>query len=262
MDDQPGSTRAGGNAEAAARTAPMRLLGFHHLTAVSAAIRDNKRFYTETLGMRLVKRSVNQDDVGAYHLFYSDRVGTPGNDITFFDWPAPREQRGNHSVTRTGLRVANEDDLGYWQGRLTQLGVDNDGITRRDGRSYLDFEDPEGQRLTLVADGGTAVNPATDLMVPGDTWVYAGDCTVTATGKNMEAELSVSGVGTSTPSQYITINASVDGGAVNTPVAVSNGEVLPVTVTVIFDHDTPNLEFTDSQVSVANMKINLNQVRP
>ena len=155
MDDQPGSTRAGGNAEAAARTAPMRLLGFHHLTAVSAAIRDNKRFYTETLGMRLVKRSVNQDDVGAYHLFYSDRVGTPGNDITFFDWPAPREQRGNNSVTRTGLRVANEDDLGYWQGRLTQLGVDNDGITRRDGRSYLDFEDPEGQRLTLVADGGT-----------------------------------------------------------------------------------------------------------
>jgi glyoxalase family protein len=125
------------------------------LTAVSAAIANNKRFYTESLGMRLVKRSVNQDDVSAYHLFYSDKVGTPGNDITFFDWPAAQERRGNNSVTRTGLRVADEEDLRFWQARLSELGVVHDDITQRDGLAYLDFEDPEGQRLSLVADGGT-----------------------------------------------------------------------------------------------------------
>ena len=75
----------------------MDLTGIHHLTAVSADIRDNYRFYTETLGMRLVKRSVNQDDVSAYHLFYADASGSPGTDLTFFDWPMPRERRGTHS---------------------------------------------------------------------------------------------------------------------------------------------------------------------
>ncbi|HET8985147.1 MAG TPA: ring-cleaving dioxygenase [Trueperaceae bacterium] len=133
----------------------LRFTGFHHLTAVSAAIANNKRFYTEDLGMRLVKRSVNQDDVSAYHLFYSDKVGTPGNDITFFDWPAAQERRGNNSVTRTGLRVADEDDLRYWKARLSERGVAHGDITHRDGLAYLDLEDPEGQRLSLVADGGT-----------------------------------------------------------------------------------------------------------
>jgi glyoxalase family protein len=75
----------------------MELLGIHHLTAISAAIRENRRFYTEFLGMRLVKRSVNQDDVSAYHLFYADSNGTPGTDLTFFDWPVQRERRGTRS---------------------------------------------------------------------------------------------------------------------------------------------------------------------
>ena len=77
----------------------IELKGIHHLTAVSAKIRDNKRFYTRTLGMRLVKRSVNQDDVSAYHLFYADAKGTPGTDLTFFDWPVPPEMRGSRSST-------------------------------------------------------------------------------------------------------------------------------------------------------------------
>lgn len=76
----------------------MKLHGIHHLTAVSASIRENLRFYTSTMGMRLVKRSVNQDDVSAYHLFYADAVGTPGTDLTFFDWNMPREQRGTNSA--------------------------------------------------------------------------------------------------------------------------------------------------------------------
>ena len=75
----------------------MQLHGIHHLTAVSANIRENLRFYTGTMGMRLVKRSVNQDDVSAYHLFYAD-AGSPGTDLTFFDWNMPREQRGTNSI--------------------------------------------------------------------------------------------------------------------------------------------------------------------
>ena len=84
----------------------MQLTGIHHLTAISAHAKDNLAFYTGVLGMRLVKKTVNQDDVSAYHLFYADGKASPGSDLTFFDWPAAREQRGTRSVSRTGLRVA------------------------------------------------------------------------------------------------------------------------------------------------------------
>lgn len=132
----------------------MNLSGIHHLTAVSARIRDNHHFYTRTLGMRLVKRSVNQDDVGAYHLFYADAVGTPGTDLTFFDWAVPSETRGSRSITRTHLRVAGRPALEFWAWHLKEQGVAVGEIVERDGRLTLDFEDPEGQRLALVDDQG------------------------------------------------------------------------------------------------------------
>jgi glyoxalase family protein len=132
----------------------MQLTGIHHLTAVSADIRGNHRFYTGTMGMRLVKRSVNQDDVSAYHLFYADAVGSPGTDLTFFDWRMPRERRGTHALTRTALRVSGADTLAWWAERLREAGVPAEEPGMRDGRATLDFEDPEGQRLSLVDDGG------------------------------------------------------------------------------------------------------------
>jgi len=132
----------------------MDLKGIHHLTAVSADIRGNYRFYTRVLGMRLVKRSVNQDDVRAYHLFYADALGTPGTDLTFFDWKMPREQRGSHCVTRTYLRVNGGVALEWWRNRFAELGVTSSEVNERDGRLTLDFEDHEGQRLALVDDGG------------------------------------------------------------------------------------------------------------
>ncbi|MGH7526940.1 MAG: ring-cleaving dioxygenase [Gemmatimonadales bacterium] len=132
----------------------MELTGIHHLTAISAAIRDNHRFYTGTLGMRLVKRSVNQDDVGAYHLFYADAEGTPGTDVTFFDWPVRRESRGTRAITRTHLRVAGLDVLRFWADQLRERGVPAGEIAERDGRLTLDLEDPEGQRLSLIDDHG------------------------------------------------------------------------------------------------------------
>jgi glyoxalase family protein len=132
----------------------MELIGIHHLTAVSAKIQDNHRFYTQTLGMRLVKRSVNQDDVKAYHLFYADAVGTPGTDLTFFDWPVPPAVRGTRTISRTALRVAGLDALQFWREHFREHGVVAGEIHERDGRLTLDFEDPEGQRLSLIDDGG------------------------------------------------------------------------------------------------------------
>ena len=132
----------------------MELSGIHHLTAISAHIQRNYRFYTRTLGMRLVKRSVNQDDTSAYHLFYADAEGTPGTDLTFFDWPVPPERRGTRAITRTHLRVAGLDALQWWEQYLREREVGSGAIVERDGRLVLDLEDPEGQRLTLIDDGG------------------------------------------------------------------------------------------------------------
>ena len=112
------------------------------------------KFYTQVLGMRLVKKTVNQDDVTAYHLFYADGEARPGTDLTFFDWPAPREKRGTHSIVRTGLRVAG-GSLPWWKRALTQAAVRHRDIATIDGRATLEFEDPEGQRLALIDDGGT-----------------------------------------------------------------------------------------------------------
>jgi glyoxalase family protein len=133
----------------------MQLTGIHHLTAVTAQAAANHAFYTGTLGMRLVKKTVNQDDVSAYHLFYADGEASPGSDLTFFDWPVGREGRGTHAIVRSALRVAGAGALDWWKARLDGAGLRTEGIVERDGRATLDFEDFEGQRLSLVDDGGT-----------------------------------------------------------------------------------------------------------
>jgi glyoxalase family protein len=137
----------------------MQLRGIHHLTAVSASIRENLRFYTGTMGMRLVKRSVNQDDVSAYHLFYADAAGSPGTDMTFFDWAIAPETRGTNSITRTNFRVTGRTSLDWWADRLDELGVSRSGVHERDSRECLDFEDGEGQRLAILDDGGAGDPP-------------------------------------------------------------------------------------------------------
>jgi glyoxalase family protein len=106
------------------------------------------------MGMRMVKKTVNQDDVSAYHLFYADALARPGTDLTFFDWPAPPESRGTHAIARTGLRIAGADSFKWWKEHLNAAGARTGEITERDGRMTLDFEDPEGQRLSLIDDGG------------------------------------------------------------------------------------------------------------
>src|ERR1700748_1412223 len=98
----------------------MQLTGIHHLTAISAKPRENLAFYTGLLGMRLVKKTVNQDEVSAYHLFYPDGKANPGPDLPFFDFPTPPEKRGTNSISRTALRVSGEQSLGWWRDRLKQ----------------------------------------------------------------------------------------------------------------------------------------------
>ncbi|AMS39561.1 ring-cleaving dioxygenase [Aminobacter aminovorans] len=132
----------------------LQLTGIHHLTAITADAPGNLRFYTGTLGMRLVKKTVNQDDTSAYHLFYADGKASPGSDLTFFDWPVGREKRGTHSICRTGLRVAGETSLDWWREHLAAKGIDASETTDIGGYKSVDFEDPEGQRLRLVDDGG------------------------------------------------------------------------------------------------------------
>jgi glyoxalase family protein len=133
----------------------MNLNGIHHVTAVSRQIGHNAYFYTHVLGLRLVKKSVNQDDVSAYHLFYADKLGSPGTDMTFFDWPQViADRRGTDSIVATAFRVNGREALEYWAHRLVEHGVQHHGIESFAERAVLRFEDPEGQRLLLVDDEG------------------------------------------------------------------------------------------------------------
>jgi len=138
----------------------MELGGLHHVTAVTTRASENVAFYTEVLGMRLVKKTVNQDDVSAYHLFYGDELGRPGTEVTFFDWPHLRiapNHAGVGEVSATELRVSGREALDWWAGRFAELGVAHSGVEERGGRAFLAFTDPEGQRLRLVDDSGSGV---------------------------------------------------------------------------------------------------------
>jgi glyoxalase family protein len=133
----------------------MQLHGVHHVTAVTGDVTHNKEFYTQILGLRLVKKSVNQDDVSAYHMFYADKLGSPGTDMTFFDWPQTGPNvRGTDSISNTLFRVNGEAALQYWVNHLELNGIRHSGIESFDGRSILRFEDSEEQRLALVDDQG------------------------------------------------------------------------------------------------------------
>jgi glyoxalase family protein len=148
----------------------MRLTGIHHVSSISAHIGRSHDFYTRTLGLRPVIRTVNQDDTSMYHLFFGDGAGTPGSDMTVFDIRgAAREHRGNNSITRTNFRVAGADTLHWWASRFDALGVAHAAITSRGGRQVLDFDDSEGTPLALVDDEGVGdAFPWRDSPVPAD----------------------------------------------------------------------------------------------
>ncbi len=134
--------------------------GLHHVTAVTGRTAENFAFYSGVLGMRLVKKTVNQDDTGAYHLFYADEQGRPGTDLTFFDWPhAGPVRAGAGTVAETALRVTGGPAaLERWSQQLGERAGRIEG--EPDGSASFAFTDPEGQRLRLVAPAALADGPA------------------------------------------------------------------------------------------------------
>ena len=141
----------------------MELGGLHHVTAVTADAPGNVEFYTRDLGLRLVKKTVNQDDVSAYHLFYGDEVGRAGTEMTFFDGSrAGRHRPAAGEVSATAFRVSGRGSLEWWKARFDEFGVSRGEVYDRGGRGVLPFSDPEGQRLEFVDDsGGTGASPGT-----------------------------------------------------------------------------------------------------
>jgi glyoxalase family protein len=143
--------------------------GMHHVTAVTANAPANHAFYVGVLGMRMVKKTVNQDDPTAYHLFFADGAGNPGSDLTFFEWPVPPEEPGNRSISRTSLRVP-EGSLTWWADYLAAHSVTT-SHSQRAGRTSLDFTDPEGQRLSLI-EGGPSGQTWAASIIPAEHQIF------------------------------------------------------------------------------------------
>lgn len=152
----------------------MQLGGLHHVTAITAQAAKNVAFYTQVLGLRLVKKTVNQDDTSAYHLFYADALGNPGTDVTFFDWPhVVQNQNGAGSIAEIGLRVPSRQALIYWSERLSELNIPHQGVVDEAGAEVLRFTDPEGQALALFNDRGAPESgkPWEESPVPGENFI-------------------------------------------------------------------------------------------
>ena len=133
------------------RTAIMNLLGLHHITAIASDPRTNLDFYTRVLGLRFVKKSVNQDDPGTYHLYYGDYAGSPGTILTFFPWAGIRVGRPGHGQAYATAYSVPAGSLPFWQTRLARLGVKHGALETRFGEQVLTLFDPDGLRLELIA---------------------------------------------------------------------------------------------------------------
>jgi len=125
--------------------------GLHHITAISSDVRRNMQFYTSVLGLRFVKKSVNQDDTGTYHLYYGDYAGSPGTILTFFPWAGLRRGRPGKGQSYATAFSVPAGSLTYWQERFQQKKVESFPIKKRFNDEVLTFLDPDGLRLELVA---------------------------------------------------------------------------------------------------------------
>jgi glyoxalase family protein len=161
----------------------MRLEGIHHVTAITGDAPGNVDFYARVLGLRLVKKTVNQDDPTVYHLFYADEKGSAGSDITFFEYPGARRGRaGAGMVHRVVFRVSSEDALDFWEERLR---AENVSVSRSEAR--LTFDDPEGLGLELaVVDTGDEPLTAEHPEIPTEHRIQGFD-SVRAFAQNLDA---------------------------------------------------------------------------
>ncbi|MES1167860.1 MAG: VOC family protein, partial [Oleiharenicola lentus] len=145
------------------------LTGLHHITAISSDVKRNMQFYTQVLGLRFVKKSVNQDDTGTYHLYYGNYTGAPGTALTFFPWSGlPRGRPGKGQSYATAFSVP-AGSLAFWRERLARLKVPTHPVEVRFNDEVLPFEDPDGLRLELVATTEQDSRPPTpSLEIPAE----------------------------------------------------------------------------------------------
>ncbi|WP_186577234.1 ring-cleaving dioxygenase [Aquibacillus kalidii] len=130
-----------------------QLKGIHHVTAITSSAEKNYEFFTYVLGMRLVKKTVNQDDIQTYHLFFADDTGSPGTDMTFFDFPGiPKGVHGTNEISKTSFRVPSDAALEYWEKRFDRLEIKHTGIKEQFGKKTLSFEDFDEQQYQLISD--------------------------------------------------------------------------------------------------------------
>lgn len=130
-----------------------QLKGIHHVTAITSSAEKNYDFFTHVLGMRLVKKTVNQDDIRTYHLFFADDKGTAGTDMTFFDFPGmPKGVHGTNEISKTSFRVPTDKALDYWMNRFERLHVSHTKIGEQFGKKTLYFSDFDDQQYQLISD--------------------------------------------------------------------------------------------------------------
>lgn len=131
------------------------LKGMHHVTAITSSAEKNYAFFTNILGMRLVKKTVNQDDIQTYHLFFADDKGSAGTDMTFFDFPGiPKGVHGTNEISKTSFRVPSDEAIEYWVKRFDRLEVKHTGIKEQFGKKTLSFVDFDDQQYQLISDEG------------------------------------------------------------------------------------------------------------
>ncbi|MFC6345686.1 ring-cleaving dioxygenase [Vagococcus carniphilus] len=152
-------------------------LGIHHVTAMTSDVKKNYDFFTKILGMRLVKKTVNQDDIYTYHTYYADDTGSPGTTMTFFDFPNnPKGVKGTNSISRTGFRVPSDAAIQYYKKRFEEFGVTHEEIKEEFGRNVLSFWDEDEQAYQLISDetnkGVAAGTPWKKGPVPEEFAIY------------------------------------------------------------------------------------------
>ena len=134
--------------------------GIHHVTSIAGSARRNLDFYTRTLGLRLVKKTVNFDDPSAYHFYYGDAAGHPGTILTFFPWEGVPSGRLGIGEAQETVFAIPEGSLGYWTQRLVEKGVAHDPPAKRFGATTIAFKDQDGTRLALTGVKGAEAKPA------------------------------------------------------------------------------------------------------
>lgn len=143
------------------------IVGLHHVTAIASDPQRNLDFYTEVLGLRFVKRTVNFDDPGAYHLYFGDDVGTPGSILTFFPWPHVARGRVGAGETSATAFLVPPSSFNFWEKRLLAAGTPVENLGERFGEPVLSFGDPDGMRVELIGkDASVAVLPSRTATVP------------------------------------------------------------------------------------------------